>query len=234
MGGHHRQNAPVRVMVFGATGMVGQGVLRECLLDPQVDEVLAVGRTPLGRSHPKLRELVRADLTDLSPVSEQLTGYDACLFCLGVSSAGMSETDYRRVTYDLTLAVARTLAQVSPGLTFVYVSGQGTDSTEHGRVMWARVKGATENALLALALRTYLVRPGYIQPLHGITSKTRLYRAIYAVIAPLYPLIRRLLPNQVTTTEQLGRAMLALARGATPARPVLHTVDINEVAAQVG
>jgi uncharacterized protein YbjT (DUF2867 family) len=202
----------MRVILFGATGMIGQGVLRECLLAPDVDDVLTVGRAPTGRQDPKLTELTHADLLDLAPVEDRLGGYDACFFCLGVSSAGMSEADYRRVTYDFTLSAGRTLARLNPDMTFVYVSGVGTDSTAQGRVMWARVKGETENALLALPLRAYMMRPGFIQPMHGARSRTRLYAALYAVLRPLFPLVRRLAPNTTTTTEQVGRAMLTLAR----------------------
>jgi len=216
----------MKVILLGGTGMVGQGVLRECLLDSNVDAVLALGRAPTGVEHSKLRELVRADLFDLTPVAGELTGYDACLFCLGVSSTGMSEEAYRRITYELTLSVARTLADVNPGSRFLYVSGASTDSSEHGRMMWARVKGRTENALLELPFQTYAMRPGYIQPLHGITSKTRLYSAMYAVVKPLYPLLRRIAPAYVTTTEQVGRAMLHVARAGAPKR-VLETKDIN-------
>ena len=215
----------MKVILFGATGMVGQGVLRECLRDPDVSAVLAVGRGPTGQEHPKLREEVLANVGDLGPIADEMVGYDACFFCLGVSSAGMSEEAYRKVTFDLTLAVARTLAR-NTKLTFVYVSGQGTDSSERGRRMWARVKGRTENALLELPFQTYAMRPGYIQPLHGITSKTRLYSAMYAVVKPLYPLLRRIAPAYVTTTEQVGRAMLHVARAGAPKR-VLETKDIN-------
>jgi uncharacterized protein YbjT (DUF2867 family) len=218
----------VKVVLFGATGMVGQGVLRECLLDPQVTEVLAVGRTATGARHPKLRELVRADLTDLAPDAAALHGFDACFFCLGVSSAGMSEPDYRRTTYDLTLTVARIVSQDNPQLTFVYVSGAGTDSSEGGRLMWARVKGATENALLRLPLRAYLFRPGYIQPRHGVTSRTAFYRWFYRLATPFYPLAARLLPGQVTTSEVVGRAMIKVARDGAPTQ-VLETRDINAV-----
>jgi uncharacterized protein YbjT (DUF2867 family) len=206
--------------------MVGQGVLRECLLDPGVDEVLVIGRTPTGRQHRKLRELNPGDLYDLGPIEGELDGWDACFFCLGVSSVGMSEADYRRVTYDLTMSIAGTLHAHNPDMTFVYVSGAGTDSTESGRSMWARVKGATENALLAMPWPAYMFRPAYIQPVAGVTSKTRWYAAMYAVAAPLYPVIRRLAPGIATTTEQLGKAMLAAARTGAPKR-VLETRDIN-------
>ncbi len=206
--------------------MVGQGVLRECLLAPDVERVLTIGRTATGQRHDKLDEIVHSDLLDLSAIEDRLSGYDACFFCLGVTSAGMKEADYRRITYDVTLAVARTLARRNPDMAFVYVSGQGTDSTERGRSMWARVKGATENALLALPLRAYMFRPGFIQPLHGIRSRTRLYRLAYRVAAPLVPLARRFFPGQITTTETIGRAMLHVARTGAPKR-ILETPDIN-------
>jgi uncharacterized protein YbjT (DUF2867 family) len=219
----------MKVIVFGATGMLGQGVLRECLLDDGIERVLTVGRTPTGRVHPKLTELVREDLTDLTPVEERLSGYDACFFCLGVSSVGMSEDAYRRVTYDITVAAGQTLARRNPGSAFVYVSGKGTDSTERGRTMWARVKGRTENALLALPLEVYLFRPGYIHPMHGATSKTRLYRLGYRMTTPLYPVLRRVAPGHVTTTERVGRAMINVVRAGAPRR-VLENPDINAAA----
>jgi uncharacterized protein YbjT (DUF2867 family) len=219
----------MKVIVFGATGMLGQGVLRECLLDDRIERVLTVGRTATGRQDPKLTELVRGDLTDFTAVEDQLSGYDACFFCLGVSSAGMTEDAYRKVTYDITVAAAQTLARLSPNSTFVYVSGQGTDSTERGRTMWARVKGRTENALLAMPLQTYLFRPGYIQPVHGATSKTRLYRLLYRLTTPLYPVLRRVVPRHVTTTERVGRAMIAVAITGAPRR-ILENPDINAAA----
>src|SRR5579863_720907 len=170
----------MNVLLFGATGMVGQGVLRECLLDPEVERVLAIGRTSCGQQHKKLRELLRKDFSDYSGVENELTGFDACFFCLGVSSAGMTEEAYRRVTYDLTLAAAQVLAKLNPDMTFIYVSGAGTDSSEHGRTMWARVKGKTENDLLRLPFHAaYMFRPGVIRPLHGIRSRTKLYRLFY-------------------------------------------------------
>ena len=220
----------MKVILFGASGMVGQGVLRECLLDQNVEGVLAVGRSPVSQQHKKLDELVRSDVTDLAAVEDRLRGYDACFFCLGVSSAGMKEADYRRVTYDLTLAVAQTLARLNPGMTFIYVSGTGTDSTEKGRVMWARVKGETENALRRLPFKAaYMFRPGIIQPLHGIKSKTRIYRILYAVSGPLLTLIRKLRPRWVTTTEQVGRAMIRVGMRGAP-RFALENQDINGLA----
>jgi uncharacterized protein YbjT (DUF2867 family) len=170
---------------------------------------------------------VLPDLFDLSAIAEQLTGYDACFFCLGVSSAGMKEAEYTRATYDLTLAVARVLARQNPRMTFLYVSGTGTDSSERGRSMWARVKGKTENDLLKLPFAAaYMLRPGYIQPMHGIRSKTAIYRALYAVIAPTYPLWKEILGKYVTTTEDLGRAMIKIAKQGAP-KHVLENQDIN-------
>jgi len=222
------------VILFGATGMVGQGVLRECLLDPGVGRVLSIGRTPSGAPAPspapqKLRQLIRPNLFDYSDIEADLTGYDACFFTLGVSSAGMSEADYRRITYDLTLAAATTLAKLNPSMTFVYVSGEGTDSTEKGRTMWARVKGATENALMRLPFRgAYMFRPGFIQPMHGAVSKTRSYRVFYKIFGPVIPLLRRIAPRWVTTTEQIGRAMLRVARDGAPSQ-ILNTAAINRL-----
>jgi uncharacterized protein YbjT (DUF2867 family) len=219
----------MRVVLFGATGMVGQGVLRECLLDPDVESVLSVGRSATGQPHVKLRELVHRDFLDCSPIESELSGFDACFFCLGVSSAGMKEDDYRRITYDFTMAAARTLARLNPDMTFVYVSGMGTDSSERGRTMWARVKGKTENELLGLPFKAaYMFRPGLIVPLDGIKSKTRLYRAFYAGMAPLLPLLNAAFPKYVTTTAQVGRAMIKVARQGA-AKPVLENSDINAI-----
>ena len=218
----------MNVLLFGATGMVGQGVLRECLQDPGVRAVVTVGRSATGQRHPKLKEVVSPDLTNLSSYESQLTGFDACLFCLGVSALGMTEQQYSKVTYDLTLSVARTLGRLNPDITFIYVSGQGTDSTERGRVMWARVKGRTENALLALPIKAYMFRPGAIIPLHGIRSRTGWYNAMYAIARPVFPVLKRIFPDSVTTTEQLGKAMIAVARSGSSVR-VLETPDINKL-----
>jgi uncharacterized protein YbjT (DUF2867 family) len=221
----------MKVILFGATGMVGQGVLRECLRDPGVEAVLAVGRSATRERSPKLREIILGDMSDLAAVESRLAGYDACFFCLGISSAGMTEADYRRVTYDIPLTAARALAPRNPEMTFVLVSGAGADSTERGRVMWARVKGETENAILRLPFKAaYVFRPAFIQPLHGIRSRTKLYRMVYTVVGPLYPLWKRLFPGYVTTTETIGRAMIAVARQGAPKR-VLENQDINAVAA---
>jgi uncharacterized protein YbjT (DUF2867 family) len=217
----------MKVILFGATGMVGHGVLRECVLAGDVDNVLAIGRTATAQQHAKLQEIVRSDLFDLSPIESRVSGFDACFFCLGVSAAGMSEQDYRRVTYELTISVAKTLARLNPGMTFIYVSGAGTDSTERSRMMWARVKGKTENDLMKIPFRAaYMFRPGYIQPLHGIRTKTKWYGVLYAAMGPLYPLWNWLLPKYVTTTECVGRAMLNVARHGAPKR-FLENRDIN-------
>jgi uncharacterized protein YbjT (DUF2867 family) len=216
----------MNVVLFGATGMVGQGVLRECLLDPEVQHILSIVRTPSGQQHPKLRELVHTDFFNYSDIESELKGYDACFFTLGVSSAGMDEAKYRHLTYDLTLAAATTLVRLNPKMTFVYVSGAGTDSSERGRTMWARVKGKTENDLLKLPFRAaYMFRPGFIQPLHGIRSKTRLYQALYTALGPLLPLIKSAFPKSITTTEQIGRAMLQVAKDGYP-KPILEAKDI--------
>jgi uncharacterized protein YbjT (DUF2867 family) len=222
----------MNVVLFGATGMVGQGVLRECLLDRDVDRVISIVRNPSGNKHPKLREILHPDFHDFSALESECRNLDACFFCLGVTSAGMTEADYRRITYDVTLAAAGKLAQWNPGMTFIYVSGTGTDSSEKSRTMWARVKGATENALLRLPFKAaYMFRPGAIQPLHGIQSKTKWYRVLYAITRPLLPLFRIAIPNQITTTEQLGRAMLRVAKDGF-SKPVLETRDINAAASQ--
>ena len=221
--------ARMKAVIFGASGMVGQGVLRECLLDPEVEQVVSVVRSPTGQRDAKLREVVHGDFMNFSGMESALSGYDACFFCLGVSSAGMTEQEYTRVTYDITLAAARTLVKVSPAMTFEYISGTGTDSSEKGRSMWARVKGRTENALLALPFRAaYMFRPGFIQPLYGIRSKTRVYQIFYAVTKPLLPAFKAIFPQHVTTTERLGRAMIAVAKHGYPKR-VLEMRDINSL-----
>src|ERR1700730_2558928 len=209
--------------------MVGQGVLRECLLDPEVETVLAIGRNATAHHQEKLHEIVHDDLSDLSAMEGRLSGYDACFFCLGVSAVGMNEEAYRRVTYDLTISVAKTVAKLNPTMTFIYVSGTGTDCTEQGRIMWARVKGKTENALLQMPFKAvYMFRPGYIQPLHGVRAKTRWYGAVYAMLGPLYPVWKLFFPKYVTTTECVGRAMLNVAKRGAP-KSVFENQDINGV-----
>jgi uncharacterized protein YbjT (DUF2867 family) len=216
----------MKVLLFGATGMVGQGVLRECLQDPGVEQVAALGRSATGVQHPKLVDIRHADLANYAGIEDRLHGFDACFFTLGVSSAGMKEADYDRVTYGFTLAAGETLGRLNPGMAFIYVSGAGTDSTERGRTMWARVKGRTENALLRLPLNAYMFRPGAIQPLDGIRSKTASYRILYALTKPLLPLLRRAMPNQILTTREIGQAMLNVARRGYP-KPILEVRDIR-------
>ncbi|WP_233532475.1 epimerase [Antrihabitans sp. YC2-6] len=221
----------MKVLLFGGTGMVGQGALRECLVDDRVTDVLAVGRSPVDQNHAKLHQLLHKDLLDLTAIESDLAGYDACLFCLGISSFRMSEDDYRRVTYEYALSVARTLTKLNPGSVFEYVSGAGTDSSESGRQMWARVKGKTENDLLALSLDAYMLRPGIIQPQNGIKSKTRLYSAAYTAAKPLLGVLKRVSPNTVITNEELGRAMIAIAAYGAPER-VLEMKDLRAVIAR--
>ncbi|WP_441249590.1 NAD(P)H-binding protein [Kitasatospora sp. McL0602] len=221
----------MNVLLFGATGMVGQGVLRECLLDDRVTSVRAVVRSPLDRSHPKLTAVVHTDFTDFTALAAEFEDVDACFFCLGVTSTGKREDEYRRITHDYTLAAARALP-ANPSLTFVYVSGEGTDSTEHGRLMWARVKGRTENELLAMPFRAYMFRPGYIHAMNGERSRTPAYRWIYPVASRLYPLLRRVMPDKVTTTENIGRAMIAVVGRHGAGEHILRSPDINRAAGE--
>jgi len=217
----------LKVVLFGASGMVGQGVLRECLADPGVEGVLAIGRSPLGSRHPKVDEIVHRDFFDFTAIEPRLAGWDACFFCLGVSSAGMTEESYRRVTRDIALAAARSLVRASPGMTFVYVSGAGTDSTERGRTMWARVKGETENGLLDLPFaNACMFRPAIIVPGRGIRSKTRAYRFFYSVFRPLLPIAHSLFPGFVITSGEIGRAMIAVVRRGPPG-PILESREIR-------
>jgi uncharacterized protein YbjT (DUF2867 family) len=195
----------MKCIIFGATGMVGEGVLLKALASEKVASVLAIGRRPCGISHDKLKELIQHDFFDYSTIEEQLKGYDACFFCLGVSSLGMKEPDYSRITYDLTMQAATTLSRLNPAMTFCYVSGTGTDSTEKGRLMWARVKGKTENHLQKLPFKAvYLFRPGLMKPVKG----QRNVKAIYRLIGSLYPLWKILSPKNVCTLEEVGLAMI--------------------------
>lgn len=222
----------MKVLIFGSTGMVGHGALHAALNDPAVELVQTIGRTATGVQHPKLREIVTADLYHYEALEPSLSGFDACFFCLGVSSAGMSEEAYQRVTYDLSMAAAQTLVRLNPQMTFIFVSGAGTDSTERGRVMWARVKGKTENELLRLPFRaSYMFRPGFIQPVDGATSKTRLYRVLYTLLKPAMPLLRWSLPGYILTTAELGLAMLRVVRAGAGQR-VLECPDIRAVLTQ--
>ncbi len=219
----------MRVILFGATGMVGQGVLRECLLDPEVTTVVSVVRRSGGQPHAKLRELIHSDFQDFTAVERELTGFDACFFALGISSVGLTEDAYRSITVGIVRAAGTSLARANPGMTFVFVSGAGADSTERGKTMWARVKGEAENVVLRLPIKaSYVFRPGIIRPLHGIKSRTAAYRIGYTIAAPLMAVLVAALPKLATTTEQIGRAMLTVARRGYPSR-VLETADINQV-----
>jgi uncharacterized protein YbjT (DUF2867 family) len=214
----------MNVVLFGASGMVGRGVLIECLDDPDVRRVVSVGRRPTGVTHAKLTEVVHADFLDYTAIEPALRDADACFFCLGVSSVGMNESDYRHVTYDFTLAAARTLHRLNPKLVFIYVSGANTDSTEKGRSMWARVKGKTENDLLALFATAYMFRPGYIHPEKGAVSRTRWIRVAATVLRPVGFLLKQI-PGVGTSTDTVGRAMLAAVRSGAPS----HVVEIREI-----
>jgi uncharacterized protein YbjT (DUF2867 family) len=220
----------MNILLFGATGMIGQGVLRECLRDPVVQLVQTVGRSATGLQNPKLREIVHPDLRQYESIEAAISDFDACFFCLGVSSAGMKKDEYERITYGITLAAAEVLSRLNPHMTFIYVSGAGTDSSEKGRMVWARIKGRTENALLRLPFKAaYMFRPGFIQPVNGIRSRTPLYNVFYALLRPVSPLLRKLFPNSMLTTEQVGRAMLHAAKNGAPKR-VLEARDIRALA----
>lgn len=222
----------MNVCLFGASGMVGAGTLLECLDDPRVTSVLVVGRSPCGVTHAKVTEVLHRDFTDFSPLADRFRAIDACFFCLGVSSAGMTESAYSAITFDVTIAAARALVAANPSMVFCYVSGTGTDSTERGRTMWARVKGRTENALLAMGFRAaYMFRPGYIQPVRGVKSKTGWVNAVYAVIGPLYPLLRAIAPGAMTTSAAHGKAFIAVAADGYPS-PLLYARDINRLAGE--
>jgi uncharacterized protein YbjT (DUF2867 family) len=217
---------PLKPIVFGCTGMVGEGVLHVALNHPDVESVLAVGRRPCDVSHPKLKETVLSDLFSLDSVEAQLRGYNACFFCLGVSSIGMNEVEYTRITYDLTLRAATTLSRLNPDMTFCYVSGLGTDGTEQGRSMWARVKGRTENQLRRLPFKAaYAFRPGFINPIKGLKHAYGMSRAI----SPLYPFFRAVMPNMVCTLDDLGHAMINISLTGCP-KPVLENRDIAQFA----
>ncbi|MBO0357806.1 epimerase [Hymenobacter sp. BT186] len=218
----------LRVILTGATGMVGEGVLLECLSSPDVEQVLSVSRKPSGHTHPKLHEIIHADFHDLAPIQDQLTGYNACFFCLGVSSVGMKEPEYRRLTYDLTLHFAQTLLPRNPGLTFCYISGAGTDGTLQSSQMWARVKGQTENDLLKLGFRqAYMFRPGLLRATPGQQHVLSYYK----YFGWLYPVIRTLAPKYASTLAELGQAMLHVAQHGAP-KPVLEVPDIVALAKQ--
>jgi hypothetical protein len=216
----------IKAIITGASGMVGEGVLHESLLHPNVEEVLVIGRRTCGVTHPKLKEIIHTDFFDLSPVKDQLKGYNACFFCLGVSSVGMKEKDYHHLTYDLTMHMATILAELNQDMTFCYVSGSGTDSTEHGKMMWSRVKGQTENDLLKLPFKNaYMFRPGFMKPTKGLHHAHR----FYSYINWAYPIFRKLLPNYVSTLSELGLSMINAALYGYE-RPILEVKDIVALA----
>lgn len=198
-----------KVIITGATGMVGKGILLECLDHNLIDEVLHIGRNSININHPKLKELIHKDFSDFSSVKSQLSNYDACFYSLGISAAGLNEEQYSKITYDFTLSLAKTLLDINPEITFNYVSGVGTDSSEKGRIMWARVKGKTENALLNLGFKkAFMFRPGAIIPLRGIKSRTKAYQFMYDYFMWLVNLIKFISPNSVVNTKQIGLAMI--------------------------
>ena len=214
-------------MITGTTGMVGRGVLNECLKDDSIEEIRLINRSSVGVEHPKIKEVLHDDFLDLTDHQEFMNGLDACFFCLGVSSFRMSEADYSRLTYDLTMHYAELFHQVNPDACFCYVSGTGTDSSESGRVMWARVKGRTENAVLEMFPNAYMFRPGYIQPLDGIRSKTKLYDNMYRIFKVVY-LVLRLIPSAATNTRSMGRAMIHVLRQGYEKR-ILGNSEINRL-----
>jgi uncharacterized protein YbjT (DUF2867 family) len=219
----------MHVVLFGATGMIGTGVLLECLDDPSIESVRTVGRTPPGRTHAKLTHIAHGDLTDLSAVEDELAGVDACLWCLGVSAGGMSEEAYRRITYDFTVAAVDTLHRLNPQMAFCFISGDGTD--RDSRMMWARVKAQAEDYVVGKGFPIAVnFRPAGIQPKRGAVSKTTSYRVMYLLLGWLVPLLRRLWPSMVTDTVTLGRAMIRAAQGQAPTSP-LDTAAINELGA---
>jgi len=218
----------IKAIITGSTGMVGEGVLHECLLHPDVESVLVINRRPCMVQHQKLKEILHQDFSDFSPIEKELTGYNAGYFCMGVSSVGMKEETYRHLTYDLTLSLARLLAKLNPDMTLCYVSGAGTDSSEKGRIMWARVKGKTENDLLRLPFRNaYMFRPAFIQPTKGLQHTHLFYRAL----APFFPLWKLLFPHYLLTLKEIGLAMInSVNKG--PDKRVIEVKDITMLAAR--
>ncbi|ARB93937.1 NAD-dependent epimerase/dehydratase family protein [Legionella longbeachae] len=214
------------IIIYGATGMLGQAVLRESLLDAHIEQVTVIGRSPIGQTHPKLREIVHANLFDYHNIEEQLIGIDACFYCLGTPSTGKTEAEYTRITKDLTVTAAKILLRLNPHPSFIYISGEGADSSEKGVLMWARVRGQTENELLRMPFkRVYIVRPGIIQPLNGIKSRVRLYRLGYSMLKPILPMLRYFFPTFISSTQLLGQAMIKIARDGYE-KPILRNKDL--------
>jgi nucleoside-diphosphate-sugar epimerase len=219
---------PIKALLLGSTGMIGQGVLLECLASPEVTSVLVINRSSCKVTHPKLKEIIHKDVSDLSSLKQELAVCNTCFFCLGISSAGLSESEYYKITFEITTIVAKTLLDINKEFVFCYISGAGTDSSEKGKMMWARVKGKTENTLLAMPFKkAYMFRPGYIQPMKGIKSRTKLYNAMYAVFKPLY-FVLKYSDKYVTDTQTLGRAMInAVAKNYS--KSILESTDINQL-----
>ncbi len=220
----------MKVIITGSSGMIGSGVLLECLEDNSIKEVLVINRTSIKQNNAKLKEILLADMMDFNSLASQLAGYDACFYCLGISSLGINEEDYTRITFDYTRVVAESLLKYNPGMVINFISGAGTQSNESGSQMWARVKGKAENLLLNLPFkRVYLYRPGIIQPLKGISSKTKWYNTLYKIINPLFSFLKYVFPNQITTTENVGKAMIYTA-SSLPDKIYLENSDINYMA----
>jgi len=211
----------INSIITGSTGMVGEGVLYECLNHPEVESVLVINRRPCGVQHEKLKEIIHSDFLDIIPIKDQLAGYNACYFCSGVSSVGKKEEEYTKVTYDLTMHVAKTLHELNPEMTFMYVSGEGTTGEENGKVMWNRVKSKTENELLKLFKNSYMFRPGYIQPTKGLKNAYK----IYSIMVPFYPVWKTLFPKHVCTLEDLGQSMINITLNGYD-KNVLDNIDI--------
>ena len=219
----------MKVIITGSTGMVGKGVLLECLESADVEQVLIINRQSVGITHSKLKEIIHQDFSNLSSIKNEMSGFDACFFCLGVSSVGMNEVDYSKLTYDLALEMAKTLVTTNPNMLFNYVSGTGTDSSEKGRIMWARVKGKTENAILALFPKSLMFRPGFIQPMKGVKSKVKLYQFFIVLFKPIYSAINYLIPKYITNTVKVGKAMINSVKYGF-AKKHLENRDINQLA----
>lgn len=222
----------IKAIITGTTGMVGKGVLLECLDSPEVESVLILNRSPLGMKHPKLKEIIPENFYKLATIENELKGYNACFFCLGISSAAVSAEEYHKITYDLTLHMANTLVKLNPDMCFNYVSGTGTSAKENSRMRWANVKGKTENDILKLPFKkAYMFRPGFIQPLRGIKSRTKLYKIMYVIFTPILPLFKLLFPNQITTTTKVGKAMInSVTKGYSSI--YLENRDINKLAGE--
>lgn len=220
----------MKAIITGASGMVGRGVLLECLDHDQVDQVLSIGRSKIETDHPKLKQIVHKDFADFSAIESDLAGYDAAYLCMGISAAGLTENEYTRITHEYTLALAIALLRQNENMTVTYVSGEGTDSSENGRIMWARVKGKTENDLMNLGFKdAYMFRPGAIIPLRGIKSKTKLYQFFYDYFMWLLRLMKKLSPNAVVNTTQIGLAMINVSLHGFE-KPVLRPADILKAA----